>query len=143
MLVQNGDVSMFDLDHKIDVDAEAENGPDNEGSVEQFRPTLKFKAHGGLFYSLPSVIIVVSFRINSLPPTDAIGSVSFHPLHPLLLSVSGSRHFSLPSSRSRHSTSSQSESCSDSTSESEDSDEQGEEYGDEDEELSREHTSVN
>ena len=25
--------------------------------------------------------------------TDAIGSVSFHPLHPLLLSVSGSRHF--------------------------------------------------
>lgn len=25
--------------------------------------------------------------------TDAIGSTSFHPLHPLLLSVSGSRHF--------------------------------------------------
>lgn len=25
--------------------------------------------------------------------TDAIGSVSFHPLRPLLLSVSGSRHF--------------------------------------------------
>jgi telomerase Cajal body protein 1 len=24
---------------------------------------------------------------------DAIGSVGFHPLHPLLLSVSGSRHF--------------------------------------------------
>jgi len=24
---------------------------------------------------------------------DAIGSVAFHPLHPLLLSVSGSRHF--------------------------------------------------
>ena len=26
-------------------------------------------------------------------PTDAVGSVGFHPLKPLLLSVSGSRHF--------------------------------------------------
>lgn len=25
--------------------------------------------------------------------TDAIGSVSFHPLHPFLLSISGSRHY--------------------------------------------------
>ena len=25
--------------------------------------------------------------------TDAVGSVAFHPLNPLLLSVSGSRHF--------------------------------------------------
>jgi len=116
---QNGDVSMFDLEHEIDVNAEAENGLENGGSVQAFRPTLKFKAHG-----------------------DAIGSVSFHPLHPLLLSVSGLRHFALPSSRSRPSTySSHSESSPDSTSESEDSAEQGEGY--EDEELSVDHTSVN
>ena len=25
--------------------------------------------------------------------TDSIGSVAFHPIHPLLLTVSGSRHF--------------------------------------------------
>jgi telomerase Cajal body protein 1 len=25
--------------------------------------------------------------------TDAVGSIAFHPLNPLLLSVSGSRHF--------------------------------------------------
>ena len=33
---------------------------------------------------------IVTIRCGS---TDAIGSVSFHPLRPLLLSVSGSRHF--------------------------------------------------
>jgi hypothetical protein len=49
--------------------------------------------------------------------SDAIGSVSFHPLHPLLLSVSGSRHFTLPSSNA--------------TSESEDSDEADKFSGDE------------
>jgi hypothetical protein len=56
-------------------------------------------------------------------PADAIGSVSFHPLHPLLLSVSGSRHFTLPSSKSKPSnSSSNSDFSSDSDSESEDAD---------------------
>ena len=36
------------------------------------------------------MLCIVTVRCGS---TDAIGSVSFHPLRPLLLSVSGSRHF--------------------------------------------------
>jgi len=68
--------------------------------------------------------------------------VSFHPLHPLLLSVSGSRHFALPSSRSGPLTaSSPSDSTSDSTSESEDSDDSGDSPVDE--EILQEQTSVN
>lgn len=31
--------------------------------------------------------------IDSKLPADAVGAVAFHPLEPLLLSVSGSRHF--------------------------------------------------
>jgi hypothetical protein len=49
-------------------------------------PTLKYHAHDGMRISL---------RNDSMNRAiaDAIGSVAFHPLHPLLLSVSGSRHF--------------------------------------------------
>ncbi|KIM82104.1 hypothetical protein PILCRDRAFT_821004 [Piloderma croceum F 1598] len=93
---QNGDVSLFDLDHESVVEAETENDLGYGDSVQEIAPTFTFKAH-----------------------EDAIGSVSFHPLHPLLLSVSGSRHFTVPSSKSRPSNS---EFSSDSNSESEDAD---------------------
>lgn len=39
--------------------------------------------------------------------SDCVGSVGFHPLRPLLLSVAGSRHFSAPSNGSDSSESSQ------------------------------------
>jgi hypothetical protein len=50
-------------------------------------PSLKYHAHDGT--------TGISFRNDSMNRAiaDAIGSVAFHPLHPLLLSVSGSRHF--------------------------------------------------
>src|SRR5216683_4736483 len=52
-------------------------------------PSLKYHAHDG-------TRICFHFRKDidmDRAITDAVGSVVFHPLHPLLLSVSGSRHF--------------------------------------------------
>ena len=51
-------------------------------------PSLKYHVHDGM--------MEICFRndsINSRAIADAIGSVAFHPIHPLLLSISGSRHF--------------------------------------------------
>ncbi|KAI9511442.1 WD40 repeat-like protein [Russula earlei] len=63
---QNGNVNMFNL-------ATCSAGPTNEvGEALSCGtgPVLKYRAHD-----------------------DAVGSVAFHPVRPLLLSVSGSRHF--------------------------------------------------
>jgi len=65
---QNGNVNMFSL-------ITAGDNPTDEVGAEEAPlcgagPALKYHAH-----------------------EDAVGSVAFHPLHPLLLSVSGSRHF--------------------------------------------------
>jgi len=65
---QNGSVKIFSL-------IESGAGPTDEVGAEEapisgVAPTLKFHAHD-----------------------DTIGSVAFHPLNPLFLSVSGSRHF--------------------------------------------------
>jgi hypothetical protein len=47
LMVQNGDVSLFDLDHESVVEAETENDLGYVDSVQEIAPTLKFKAHGG------------------------------------------------------------------------------------------------
>jgi len=64
---QNGNVSMFSL-------TQLGAAPTEVGAEEPplywTAPSLKYHAHD-----------------------DTVGSVAFHPLHPLLLSVSGSRHF--------------------------------------------------
>jgi len=104
-VVQNGDVSMFDLDHEMtEMDVETGNGDENENgrSLREFAPTLTFSGH-----------------------EDAVGSVSFHPLHPLLLSVSGSRHFALPSSSPSARTPSSATSFTDSEDDSEDDSDEG------------------
>lgn len=90
-VVQDGVVSMFDLDHETD-------GDDGASEVAAVGPSLKFKAHDGtpVFYLFPDVDSKQNY--DCVTCADAIGSVSFHPLHPLLLSVSGSRHFQEPSS---------------------------------------------
>jgi telomerase Cajal body protein 1 len=48
LMVQNGDVSLFDLDHESVVETETENDLGYGGSVQEIAPTLTFKAHGGL-----------------------------------------------------------------------------------------------
>lgn len=46
LMVQTGDVSLFDLHHGINVDAG--NEPANElASVQEYGPTLTFRAHAG------------------------------------------------------------------------------------------------
>jgi len=62
---QHGNISMFDLS-STDDDAQS----NRHDAFEAARPILEFDAH-----------------------SDAIGSVSFHPLQSILLSTSGSRHF--------------------------------------------------
>ena len=80
-----------------------ESGEPGEGDVKeetgQTRPALLYDAHGGgsmdcsLKWSLLIVAPLTPCLINFGLPTDAIGAVVFHLLEPLLLSVSGSRHF--------------------------------------------------
>ncbi|KAM5541025.1 hypothetical protein V8D89_005336 [Ganoderma adspersum] len=71
---EGGGVSVFDLTAGSSTPVggkEQESAPRSSPmSKPRTTPTLRFDAHG-----------------------DAVGSVAFHPLRPLLLSVSGSRHF--------------------------------------------------
>ncbi|GLB44392.1 putative WD40 repeat-like protein [Lyophyllum shimeji] len=67
---QHGNILMFDLQ---DAGLSAEMADDGTWKeAEEITPPLVFKAHG-----------------------DAVGSVGFHPLRPVLLSASGSRHFDI------------------------------------------------
>ncbi len=77
---------MFDLTSS---DQEVIPTQDKDPHDEEPRyPAVKLHAHDGTFHSLLG---------NDIAPdsflTDSVGTVSFHPLHPLLLSASGSRHF--------------------------------------------------
>ncbi|KAF8064428.1 WD40-repeat-containing domain protein [Lyophyllum atratum] len=83
---QNGRVSMFDLRGTDAMDVAEDYVWENTEDVDL---TLEFDAHG-----------------------DAIGSVAFHPLQPILLSTSGSRNFP-PAATSSSSSSSDSDSDSD------------------------------
>ncbi|KAI8996250.1 WD40-repeat-containing domain protein [Trametes punicea] len=65
---QDGGISVFDLAAHPE-SALAENAP-QPGSTPRTTPIMQFNGH-----------------------RDAVGSVAFHPVRPLLLSVSGSRHF--------------------------------------------------
>jgi len=65
---QLGNITLFDT--TSDESAAASNSVESEARVERPIPILRYAAHD-----------------------DVIGSVSFHPLRPVLLSVSGSRHF--------------------------------------------------
>ena len=56
VVAQNGDISLFDLDHENALGAETENDLENGDSAKEFAPTLKFKAHEGL-----SMLITVDF----------------------------------------------------------------------------------
>jgi len=51
-LAQNGDLSIFDLNHEIeiDTDAGAEPGPESRANIEEFGPALEFKAHDGSYF---------------------------------------------------------------------------------------------
>lgn len=67
--------------------------------IPQVAPSLRYHAHDG---ESRGIILHSSVFILLTNPTastaDAIGSVAFHPTDPVLLSVSGSRHFQeLPS----------------------------------------------
>ncbi|THH08940.1 hypothetical protein EW146_g8830 [Bondarzewia mesenterica] len=89
---QIGDIYFFDLNEESSVEPE-HTEPTEKAS------TLKYHAHA-----------------------DAVGSVAFHPLRPLLLSVSGSRHFGIDKCRDQlqsRSPSSSDDSSSDSSSEEE------------------------
>ncbi|KAI0820143.1 WD40-repeat-containing domain protein, partial [Trametes gibbosa] len=70
---QDGGISVFDLAAQSDP-AHGENAP-QPSSTPRTTPIMQFDGH-----------------------RDAVGSVAFHPLRPLLLSVSGSRHFEKPTS---------------------------------------------
>ncbi|KAI0683292.1 WD40-repeat-containing domain protein [Cytidiella melzeri] len=78
---QRGEISFFDLHAPAD---EVPVQPNSEGTFGSetppsgYKPSLTFDAHN-----------------------DAVGSVSFHPTRPLLLSVSGSRHFEEAPNRDR------------------------------------------
>ncbi|KAI0651027.1 hypothetical protein C8Q79DRAFT_931081 [Trametes meyenii] len=72
---QDGGISVFDLAAQS-VPANGENAP-QPGPTPRTTPIMQFEGH-----------------------RDAVGSVAFHPLRPLLLSVSGSRHFDRPKSES-------------------------------------------
>ncbi|KIK77675.1 hypothetical protein PAXRUDRAFT_776852 [Paxillus rubicundulus Ve08.2h10] len=61
---QTGKIMMYDLG------SGGEDGEGFGGEVREIAPVLSYEAHG-----------------------DVIGAVAFHPLQPVLLSVSGSRHF--------------------------------------------------
>jgi len=65
-VLENGKIDVFE--HIGDLIESAE-GSTNQAGAEVV-PALEYHAHD-----------------------DAVGSVAFHPLHPLLLAVSGSRHF--------------------------------------------------
>lgn len=82
---------------------------DSSDDLSEVCPELKFSGHNGehnflvhpllpLFHPPCGVFIVlirctVTLHRLFCDYLDAIGSVSFHPIHPLVLSVSGSRHF--------------------------------------------------
>ncbi|KAI1791381.1 hypothetical protein LXA43DRAFT_973080 [Ganoderma leucocontextum] len=70
---EGGGVSVFDLavpNSTVGGKGQESGPPSSPMSTPPTMPTLRYDAHG-----------------------DAVGSVAFHPLRPLLLSVSGSRHF--------------------------------------------------
>ncbi|KAI0743065.1 WD40-repeat-containing domain protein [Daedaleopsis nitida] len=81
---EDGGISVFDLAAHAET-LPGENTPQSE-STQFNAPILQFEGH-----------------------RDAVGSVAFHPLRPLLLSVSGSRHFDC--SKLPLGSSSESESC--------------------------------
>ncbi|KAI5980509.1 hypothetical protein EDD15DRAFT_2350907 [Pisolithus albus] len=64
---QKGNIAIYDLHAN---QQSSESTTDKNGPVNAIHPIQEFNAH-----------------------SDAVGSVSFHPLQPVLLSVSGSRHF--------------------------------------------------
>ncbi|EIM80740.1 WD40 repeat-like protein [Stereum hirsutum FP-91666 SS1] len=87
----DGDVCMFDLDEgapPADLPMDTTGEMPTTTNTVMNRPALRFHAH-----------------------EDAIGSTSFHPLHPFLLSVSGSRHFDHLTPDSPSGTSSSGSSC--------------------------------
>ena len=116
--VQCGGISVFDLatqqPEPSAADAErTENAPrshqaGNAAAMPGRAPALRFAAHGGkCFVRLPPSSLARSYDhtpcwhfmsvwntvADGSCDTDAVGSVAFHPLRPLVLSVSGSRHF--------------------------------------------------
>lgn len=83
---QDGSISLFDLHGDSGNEADTDHQSEE---MEEILPTLEFKAHGGTI----NLVHIRSF-INVRDAVDAIGSVGFHVLEPMLLSLSGSRHFS-------------------------------------------------
>ncbi|KAI0659486.1 WD40-repeat-containing domain protein [Cubamyces menziesii] len=81
---QDGGISVFDLAAQPDT-APGENAP-RPGSTPRTTPIMQFDGH-----------------------RDAVGSVAFHPIQPLLLSVSGSRNFDASSGDVSESSSSSSD----------------------------------
>ncbi|KAI0067581.1 WD40 repeat-like protein [Artomyces pyxidatus] len=94
---ERGDISMFALDETSASESLTANGVGCD-----IEPSLRYHAHD-----------------------DTVGSVAFHPLQPLLLSVSGSRHFDL--NEERPTQPGDLEELGSSTSESDESDEEKEE----------------
>lgn len=77
-------------------------------------------------FTTPTMVRAIAFYCNQRKGShsgtniDAIGSVAFHPLRPLLLSVSGSRHFDEVPNRDRLDSGSDSEDAIAATEEEED-----------------------
>lgn len=95
---QEGSVSMFDLQSIDPLEAAAPFTQTELFKASMMdRSAAKFRAHDGT----PTLPVLLLTRIYISSSKDAIGSVNFHPLRPLILSVSGSRHFDPTSSVDR------------------------------------------
>lgn len=75
---------MFDLS-KLEESTESVTEPAASDILND--PALHFHAHDGKPHDMRRCLSLKRLFL------DAVGSVGFHPLRPLLLSVSGSRHF--------------------------------------------------
>ncbi|KAI0308581.1 hypothetical protein OF83DRAFT_1180633 [Amylostereum chailletii] len=90
-LLQRRDGGRMETNQKIKFDVDIGGKwlgvGDESGNVHMFdvdEPTSEEEAQG-----TPVIRPTLSYRAHD----DAVGSVAFHPLKPLVLSVSGSRHF--------------------------------------------------
>lgn len=75
---------MFDLSEP---EESGESATEPGASDVLIDPALQFHAHDGKSHDMRRCLSLKRLFL------DAVGSVGFHPLRPLLLSVSGSRHF--------------------------------------------------
>ena len=104
---QEGGISVFDLAAKTrsaevargEGEHEGEGAEDvtlpSPGPTPRTSPIMRYNAHAGTCARARAHTHLSDLSSGLISETcaDAVGSVAFHPLRPVLLSVSGSRHF--------------------------------------------------